>query len=80
MDSVLPLLKDNGSFFYLVVTTGREYILPPPELLCPDGIPLLGPLHVLVHLGDGHQEVPLVAQDGPGQQNNKTTNCGVLKI
>merc|ERR1719422_127915 len=66
--------------WFLILATDREYVLPPPELLGSDRIPLLGPLHVLVHLGDGHQEVPLVAQDGPRQQNNKTTNCCVLKI
>ena len=66
--------------YYLILATDREYVLPPPELLGSDRVPLLGPLHVLVHLGDGHQEVPLVAQDGPRQQHNKTTNCCVLKI
>ena len=49
--------------YYLGLAADSEDVLPPPELLCSDRVPLLGPLHVLVHLGDGHQQVPLVAQD-----------------
>ena len=71
---------DKESNVNLIFTADGEYIFSPPEFLSPDRVSLLSPLHVLVHLGDGHEEVPLVAQDGSGQQDNKTANCGVLKV
>ena len=40
----------------------------------------LGPLHVLVHQADRHEEVPLVAEDGPGEQHHEAANRRVLKI
>ena len=54
--------------------------VPPEKLLVEDGVHLLGPLHVLVHQADGHEEVPLVAEDGPGEEDHEADHRRVLKV
>ena len=64
----------------LIFIADGKYIFSPPEFLSPNRVSLLCSLHVFVHLGDWHEEIPLVAQDRSGQQDNEAAHCGVLKV
>ena len=69
-----------GHLWLNSVFTNSKDVFPPPKLLCQDCVSLLSSLHVLVNQGDGHQQVPLVAEDGPGQKHYKAANSSILKI
>ena len=61
-------------------TVWKEDVFSEIELLGPKGIAMLSPLHVLVHLRDRQIKVEILAQYGPGEEDDEDGKSGVLKI
>ena len=57
-----------------------EMFSPEVEFSVEDGVPLLSRGHVLVDLGDGNEEVVLVADEDPGEEDDEAADGGVLKV
>ena len=62
------------------LTIGGVDVPPEVKLLVEDGVSFLGPLHVLVDIRDGDQEVVLVAEQDSGQDDDEAADGGVLKV
>jgi hypothetical protein len=58
----------------------KENVFPKIELLGPERIAMLSPLHVLIDLGNRHIEVEIQAQDRPREKNDEHREGSVLEI
>mmetsp|Transcript_107661 Transcript_107661/g.314783 ORF Transcript_107661/g.314783 Transcript_107661/m.314783 type:complete len:324 (+) Transcript_107661:304-1275(+) len=58
----------------------RDDVLPEPELAAVHRVHRVGAPHVVVNLGEGHEQVQVKDQQGPGDEHYEGSECRVLKI
>ena len=57
-----------------------ENILPEKELLPQTRVPLLGSLHIHLHLRDGHDHVQVERENGPREQHYEGRQRRILEV